>query len=71
MNHRERVKMSLIHKSPDRVPTFFRATYDHHKIFPSDLADYIDNMTDIGEYVNMTTPEIYTNTTINDITYDE
>lgn len=71
MTHRERVKLTLQHKIPDRVPTFFRAAYDYHRLLPFELADYIDEITDIGDYVNMTTPDGYTNTVMDNITYDE
>ena len=60
MKSRERVRLALNHKTPDRVPTFFRIHTPQDQIIEEEKIDYIAGVIDIGKgaipYLRMKDP---------------
>lgn len=71
MTSAERVRKALEHKSPDRVPTFFRRSAPEDQELTEEQQAYIDEIIDVGDYLRMEDPGIFTERNGKKLWYDE
>ncbi len=66
MKSRERVLLSLSHKEPDRVPTFYRGV-----AVPDKYRDWLYSIVDVAPYIYYKSPKGWEPKRLNDIVFDE